>query len=64
MGPVQVFGSSTRAIVWVQFKFLFPYKVDCMGPVQVFGSSKRLIVWVQFRPQNWPTLVTTSVVQV
>ncbi len=35
MGPVQVFGSSTRVIVWVQFK--------------VFGSRKRLIVWVLFK---------------
>jgi hypothetical protein len=43
MGPVQVFGSSTRVI-------------DSMGPVQVFGSSKRLIVWVQFKLkglQHW-----------
>jgi hypothetical protein len=27
MGPVQVFGSRKRLIVWVQFKFLVPVRV-------------------------------------
>jgi len=27
MGPVQVFGSRKRLIIWVQFKFLLPERV-------------------------------------